>query len=186
MLEALWLLLKTAGSLLATACVLRAYAARVRLSANNPIMQFVIALTDWLVLPIRRILPAGRSIDWASLLAALLIAVVVGAAFVLLFRLGHPPSFGAVVLLAVFWLIEWSLYLLMFLVILQAILSWVNPAAPVAPVVDALTRPFLAPLRRIVPLIGGVDLSPLVLIVLVQVVLTLLGSLLTPFLRIAG
>jgi YggT family protein len=57
------------------------------------------------------------------------------------------------------------------LVILQAILSWVNPYAPLAPAVQQLTQPILAPFRKIVPLIGGVDLSPLFLVILLQVLL---------------
>jgi len=88
----------------------------------------------------------------------------------------RAPAFGVVVLLAVFWLVKWSLWLLTALVLLLAILSWVNPHAPIAPTIDTLTRPFLAPIRRIVPLIGGVDLSPLVLILLAQLALTVLQS----------
>ncbi len=168
MVRALWLLIETFGSLLAAACVLRAAAWRFQLSPRNPITQFVIAVTDWLVKPLRRLLPASRSTDWASLLAALLISVALAVVWTLLFARGRMPAFGGVVLLAVFWVLKWSLYLLMGLVLLQAVLSWVNPHAPMAPAVDQLTRPFLAPLRRFVPLVGGVDLSPLLLLVIVQ------------------
>ncbi len=174
--RALWFLLETVGSLLATACILRAASWRAQLSARNPIVQFVIAVTDWLVKPLRKVLPASRRTDWSSLAAALIVAVVLAAVWSLLSTRSRMPVFGAVVLLAVFWVLKWSLYLLMGLVILQAILSWVNPHAPVAPAIDQLTRPWLAPIRRLVPLVGGVDLSPLVLIVVAQVALTLLES----------
>jgi YggT family protein len=70
--------------------------------------------------------------------------------------------------------------------VLLAVLSWVNPHAPIAPTVDALTQPFLSPIRRVVPLIGGVDLSPLVLILLLQVLLTMLKSVTPSFIAIAA
>ncbi len=177
MTGALWLILKAIGSLLATACVLRAYAWRVHLSPRNPVSQFVVAITDWLVRPIQKILPPSRNADWASMLAGLLIAILVAIAFSLIYMHGRTPAFGSVVLIAVIWLVEWSLYLLMALVILQAVLSWVNPYAPLAPAVNQLTAPFLRPVQRVIPPIGGVDLSPLVLILLVQVALYLLETL---------
>ncbi|MCL4183445.1 MAG: YggT family protein [Burkholderiaceae bacterium] len=188
--QALWLLLETLGSLLATACVLRTYMNWLGLGARTQIGQFVIAVTEWIVRPLRGVLPAARkgprSIDWASLAAALLLAIVLAILFVLIFGRGRTPAFGAVVLLALFWLVKWSLWLLTALVLLLAVLSWVNPHAPIAPTVDALTQPFLAPIRRVVPLIGGVDLSPLVLILLVQLLLTLLQSAMPSFMALAA
>lgn len=188
--QALWLLIETLGSLLATACVLRAYLNWIGLGARNPVGQFVIAITDWLVLRLRSVLPATRqnvrSIDWASLLAALLVTVVLAIAWVMMFGGRRIPAFGVVVLLAVFWLIKWTLWLLTALVLFLAVLSWVNPHAPIAPTIDALTRPFLAPIRRIVPLVGGVDLSPLLLILIIQVLLTLLQSAMPAFMALAS
>ncbi|MCC7059962.1 MAG: YggT family protein [Burkholderiaceae bacterium] len=188
--QALWLLIETLGSLLATACVLRAYLNWIGLGARNPVGQFVIAITDWLVLRLRSVLPAARqnvrSVDWASLLAALLVTVVLAIAWVMMFGGRRIPAFGVVVLLAVFWLIKWTLWLLTALVLFLAVLSWVNPHAPIAPTIDALTRPFLAPIRRIVPLVGGVDLSPLLLILIIQVLLTLLQSAMPAFMALAS
>lgn len=183
MSRALWFLIETLGSLLATACVLRAAAMRFQLPPRNPVSQFVIAITDWLVRPLRRVLPPSRGNDWASLAAALLVALVLGLAWSFMFARGSEPVYGAIIPLALFWLVKWTIYLVMGLVLLHAVLSWVNPHAPVAPTIEQLTRPFLAPLRRVIPLIGGVDLSPLVLIVIAQVLLTLFESL---FLSIVG
>ncbi|HRO61134.1 MAG TPA: YggT family protein [Burkholderiaceae bacterium] len=176
MQQALWLLLETLGSLLAIACLLRAYMNRVGIGSRNQIGQFILAVTDWLVRPLRRLIPGGRKLDWASIVAALLVSSVLAFLFVSMFGARQVPSFGAVLLLSLFWLVKWSLWLLTVLVIVQAVLSWVNPYAPIAPTIDALTRPFLAPIRRVVPLIGGVDLSPLVLILGIQVLLTLIQS----------
>lgn len=184
--QALWLLLETVGSLLATACLLRAYQNRLGLGARNPIGQFVVAITDWIVKPLRRMIPASRANDWASIVAAFAIAVVLAILFAALFGIRGAAAPGSVFLLAVFWLIKWSLWLLTVLVFAQVVLSWVNPYAPIAPTISSLTAPFLAPIRRIVPLIGGVDLSPLVLILLVQFALTLLQSLIPGALSLAG
>jgi len=186
MSQTLWLLLETLASLLASACVLRAYLNWIGLGARNPIGQFVIAVTDWLVRPLRSVLPATRSIDWASLLGALLLSTVLAVIYVMIFGRGRTPAFGAVVLLAVFWLIKWTLWLLTALLLLGAVLSWVNPHAPIAPTVNALTRPFLAPIRRVLPLIGGVDLSPLVVLLIVQLLLTLLHSTMPAFIALAA
>lgn len=175
MLNVLWLLLETAGSLLATACVLRVVGAWQHASPRNPLMHFAQAITDWIVGPLRRVTPRARRLDLASLLAALLLAFAL-ALFYTLVVLGRGPMPGGVLLLACVWLAKWSIYLLIGLVLVQAVLSWVNPDAPLAPAVDQLTRPFLAPLRRVLPRAGGFDLSPLVLIVAAQVALMLLDS----------
>jgi YggT family protein len=182
--SALWLIVETIASLLASACMLRALSWRVHLSPHNPISQFINAITDWLVKPLRRIVPSTRNTDWASLLAGLVVAVIAAALYVLAFRQGKVVAFGAVSVLAVAWLLKWSVYLLIALLILQAILSWVNPHAPIAPALNQLTEPILAPIRRVLPLIGGVDLSPLVLILALNVGLELIQSALFSLLRL--
>jgi YggT family protein len=70
--------------------------------------------------------------------------------------------------------VRYSLYILVGAVIIQVVFSWINPYTPVAPVLDALTRPFLRPLRRFVPPVGNFDLTPLVLVIVVQIVLIML------------
>lgn len=185
MTNAFWLIIETVGSLLATVCVLRAYAYWAQIHPRDTLMQFVIAVTDWIVRPLRRVVPPTRSTDWASLLAALVIAIVLAIVYQIVFGAlgrgaGRVPSFGAVVLLAFAWLIRWSLYLLMGVTILQAVISWINPHAPLAPTLAQLTRPFLAPLRRVIPPIGNVDITPLILILLVNVLLELFRSAVAP------
>jgi YggT family protein len=171
MSQILWLVIETVGSLLAVACALRAYAHRVHLNPRNPISQFVSALTDWIVLPLRKLIAPGRTMDWASVLAASLLATVTSLLFFLVVGGVTVPNPGSVLLLAAIWLVRWTIWLVIGLVIVQAILSWVNPYAPLAPAIQQLTQPILEPIRRVVPLIGGVDLSPLVLIVLLQILL---------------
>ena len=161
----IWLLIETVGGLLAVACILRAYAHRVHLSPRNPICQFINAVTDWLVLPLRRLVAPTRSMDCAGVVA-LLYFLISGA--------GRAPGPFEVILGAVFWLLNRTIYLIIGLVIVQAILSWVNPFAPLAPAIQQLTQPLLAPIRKIIPLVGGVDLSPLALILLLQILLSIL------------
>jgi YggT family protein len=74
-------------------------------------------------------------------------------------------------------MLRYSLYILVFALIVQFILSWVNPYAPLAPVFDTIVRPFLRPIRRFVPPIANIDLSPAILFIIVQVVLLLVGAL---------
>ena len=79
-------------------------------------------------------------------------------------------------------MVQWALYGLIGLILIEVIFSWVNPRAPLAPFVRALNDPLMRPLRRVVPLIGSVDLSPLVALILlriaIQLVTTLVASLL--------
>jgi YggT family protein len=81
------------------------------------------------------------------------------------------------VLAALMDLLRYSLYILVGAVIIQVVFSWINPYTPVAPVLEAITRPFLRPLRRFVPPIGNFDLTPLVLVIAIQVVLIVLWHL---------
>jgi len=118
-------------------------------------------------------------------LRALLLALLVQAASLFaLFTIGgwdfdSAPGAAAAVLagLALIDLVQYAVYILIFALLVQAVLSWVNPYSAVAPVFDAMTRTFLRPIRRFVPPLGGVDLSPLVLIVLLQVLLIPLAHL---------
>jgi len=188
MSQTLWFLIETLASLLATACILRAYMNWVGVLSRDPIGQFIIAVTDWLVRPLRRVVPGGsRAIDWASVAAGALVALLLAFIYLsLIGRLG-PAAIGAAVVFAIYYLLKWSLYLLMGIVLLSAVLSWVNPQAPIAPTLNALTRPFLAPVRRIIPLVGGVDLSPLVILIVVQLLLGFLASSFVPgMLRLTG
>ena len=147
----------------------------LRVPFRNQLGQFIVAATNWIVLPARRVVPALAGYDFATLIAAwllqafglFLILAVRGAGF------GAQPGAAAAALLAVALvdLLRYSLYILSFAVVAQAVLSWVNPYAPIAPVFDAFTGPFLRPLRRVIPPLANVDLSPLVLLVALQVLL---------------
>jgi YggT family protein len=143
---------------------------------RNPIGEFVVALTDWAVRPARRLIPSSYGMDLASLLLAWLAQATFQG---ILFALGgifDLTAIGALALLALIETLRVGVYLLMGVVIVSALLSWVNPYAPLAPVFNIIARPFLRPLQSLIPLIGGVDLSPMVLLLILQVLLRLLDS----------
>jgi len=175
LLEIFHLLLSTVAGLLGSALLLRIYLGWLRVSRSNPLAIFCVALTEWLVAPLRRALPLRGRFDAAALAAALAVALVY------VFLMGiigvegawHWYLFVPSVLLL---LIHWVLYLVLVLVLANVLISLINPHAPLAPTFDVLTRPVLAPLRRIIPLVGGFDLSPLVLIVVIQVLLLVLDQ----------
>lgn len=161
--------------------VARAYMQWARVSLRNQIGHFVTALTDWLVLPARRLLPALAGLDLASLVPAWgAESLLVLAEFWLRgFSFGSSPGLAAVLILAL-GLVETLrlfVFLLIGIVLIAAVMSWVNPYSPLAPLFGALARPFLRPFQRIVPTISNIDLSPLVLLLVLQIALMLLATL---------
>ncbi len=151
-----------------------------RVSFRNPLGRFVMALTDWAVLPMRKLIPGLGGLDLASVFLAWLVQGFYLAIFYSLagvFVATSPAALGTVALAATFEVLRMGVYLAIGVVLVSALFSWVNPYAPLAPLFDALARPLLQPFRRLIPPIGGVDLSPLALLLLLQVLLTFLGGL---------
>lgn len=144
----------------------------LRAPMRNPVGEFVMAVSDFVVLRARRFIPSIWRLDSASLLLALVVEFIYSGLTLLLqgYPYVHFPLFGLLAWTAVK-LARISVYLLMSAVVAQAILSWVNPYTPLAPLLAAITQRFLQPLRRIVPLIGNVDLSSLILLVICQIIL---------------
>ncbi len=172
--QALVYVLDTIFNLFVLAVLTRFYAQAFRAPFRNPIANFVVALTDFAVKPMRKIIPGIMELDFASLLVAWIAEILLLFAIKALITwsvLGLPGFWPAVVMVALVQLLKLSLYLLIGVVIVQVILSWVGPYHPIRPFFDALSRPFLRPLQKIIPQVGGVDLSPMVLVVIVQVIL---------------
>ncbi len=148
----------------------------LRVPFRNPIGEFMIAVTNWIVLPARRVIPPLAGLDLATLVAVWLLQAL---ALTLLVAMAGGAGSTLVFVASAFDLVRYSLYILVFAVVVQAVLTWVNPHSPVLYLFDAMTRLFLRPIRRVVPLLGSVDLSPLVLLVLLQVALIALAHLRT-------
>jgi YggT family protein len=147
----------------------------LRIGFRNQVGEFIIALTNWIVLPARRVVPGLAGLDLATLISAWLLRALGLLAFTAL--VGSEPSMLAIAGVALLDLMRFSIYILIFSVFVQVIFSWVNPDAPMAPLFNAVTRPFLRPLRRFVPLVGRVDLTPLILLLILWVLLIVIDAL---------
>ena len=153
----------------------------LRVPFRNGLGEFIIATTNWMVIPARRVIPPLIGLDLASILLAWLIqAVAVWAHYELAgASFASAPDIAAAIVAALSFvdLLRYAIYVLVFALLVQAVLSWVNPYSPVMPVFDGMTRPFLRPIRRYVKPLGNVDLSPLILIVALQILLIPLAHL---------
>lgn len=172
--NALQFLLETAFNLFVLTVLLRFFMQVFRAPVRNPLAQFVNAFTDFAVLPARKFIPGWKGYDMASLFVAWLAECILQG---LVLALRDFPSltagFPVIALLALVYLLKWSVYLLICVVFVQAIMSWLSPYHPMAPLLNSLTRPFLDPIRKRLPLVGNVDLSPLVVFVVCQLLLML-------------
>ena len=177
------LLLEIGLGLVAGACLLRLYMQylKVPLSvrSGNPLGGFIFALTDWIVLPLRRLIPAAGRWDLASLVAVFLLEL---AQYLILWAVGGgmvagPGGAIAVVpVLATFGVVRLALSALTGLMIVYAVLSWVQTNSVFTTVIERLCTPLLKPIRRLIPLVGGIDLSPLVVLVLLQIAAIVLAA----------
>lgn len=173
--DALQFLLKVLLELAATAFWLRFYMQLTRVPFHNPFSQFIVKVTDFAVRPARRMIPGLFGLDWASLLLFVLAELVwvLGSHWLA----GYPflAAAGAVwpgfLLFTLASCLKLAIYILMALILIQAVVSWVNPFSPMAPVFYAMARPVLAPLQRLIPTVGQFDLSPLAAFILLQLVL---------------
>lgn len=163
------------GDFFAFALITRFLLQWVRAPARNQLSEFVAALTNFVVIPTRRFVPGLWGLDLATLLLALLTETlklwlmlqIKGAQF------GNAVGTAVVALfaLAAIHMLQLMVYLVMGALILQAILSWVNPYSPIAPILNSVTRPFLRPFQRVIPLVANVDLSPLAALLVCQLIL---------------
>lgn len=168
MQNSLIFIVKTISDLYLLTFLLRIVLQWVRADFYNPISQFVIKATDPLVLPARKLLPRSRHIDVPALVV--LIVLEAAATWLLLALAGVSlPGLSLLFVVAlrlialVFWLYSIS-------ILVYVILSWIAQAqySPVAALLHDIVTPVLNPVRRIVPLIGGLDLSPLLVLILIQ------------------
>lgn len=169
------LLLDVVAGLFGGACLLRLYMQWQRVPFGNPLGRVVFALSNWLVLPLRRVLSAFGQLDTASLVGAFLLELVQYGVLWLLMS-GAAPA-AAVPVLALFGLVRLVISGVTGLMIVYVILSWVQAHSVLSDLVDRLCAPLLRPFRRLIPLVGGLDLSPVALLVALQVLAIVLSSL---------
>ncbi len=163
-------LINTAFSLYILAVMLRFLFQLVEADFYNPISQFLIRITHPLLRPLRRIVPSLGRIDMASIV--LMLALQMLADYLLfLLRGGGQVAVGILIGSALVQLVNLTFNVFFYAIILQAILSWINPDPynPIYTLLTDLTEPVLRPFRRLLPTLGGLDLSPLLALIALQV-----------------
>ncbi len=176
--NALQFLLHTVLGLFTIALLLRFYLQATNAPFHNPVSQAVIAITAFAVKPLRRIVPSWGKLDLSTLVLAwfsqflLYLGLLLTQDFPLL--VAGYMVWIALAGLALVGILKFSIYIFLYAVILHAILSWLNPHTVITPALNALTRPVMLPVQRHVPRLGGIDLSPLVIFILAQLLLILI------------
>ncbi|HWQ95506.1 MAG TPA: YggT family protein [Gammaproteobacteria bacterium] len=174
-------LIQTVFGLYILAVLLRFLLQWVRADFYNPVSQFLVKMTTPLLRPLRRVIPGFGGIDFASVV--LMLALQIIELVLVIQLLGQPLSVGGLMVLAVAGLLSLLIKIFLFSILIQVILSWVRPGdhSPVSLLLYQLNEPLLAPARRIIPAISGLDLSPVLVLVLLQLSLMLLVAPLQDF-----
>ena len=173
--QMLSLVLDVIAGLVAGICLLRLAMQAQRIPFNQPLGQFVFAMTDWIVMPLRKVIPPWSRWDLSSLVAAWLIKAL--QFFLLWLVAGGHGQLGLLPLVSLVGVLQLLVSAVSALVLVYALLSWVQPGSYFFHLADRLVKPWLDPVRRWVPLIGGVDLAPLVLLLVLQLAGMLLAGL---------
>jgi YggT family protein len=168
-------LIGTLIDLYVTALLLRLLLQWVRADFYNPVCQFLVQITNPVVVPIRRVIPPIRRLDTATVV--LILALEASSVWIASRLADRPVETAALLMLAITKLIATVLLTYFFLIIAAVILSWVGARMqhPVVPVVYQLTEPVLRPFRRVIPPIAGIDLSPLFALIGIRFLLLLIG-----------
>lgn len=178
--EILIFLLDTLLGLFSLALLLRFYFQLLRVPYYNNISQFLIAVTDFIVRPARRIIPGWKGLDMSTLILAWLAECFILTTFYYLQGQNFGTDIGIAVgvlgMLGIVEIIKMTLYIVLVMIIAQAIISWINPYSPIAPLLNTFTQPFLAVFRRRIPPIANVDLSPLFVLIVIQVLLMVVAG----------
>lgn len=174
--NALLFLLQTLLGLLTLAFLLRFYFQLTKVSFQQQAVQVIVTLTNFAVKPMRRLVPSIGKFDLSTLLLAYITQWVLAVSTLWLkgfpLLIADSNIWWIVFVIALLGVISMSITIFLYAVLIQAILSWINPYTPMAPVLERLTFPVLNFLRRFIPTAGGLDLTPLIFIITAQLLLT--------------
>ncbi|WP_223485295.1 YggT family protein [Pseudomonas sp. A-RE-19] len=161
-------IIKTLGSLYLLIVLMRFILQLVRANFYNPLCQFIVKATQPLLKPLRRVIPSMFGLDMSSLVLALIVQMVLIA--VILALKGFMVDWLLLVPWALIAIFSLFLNVLFYAMIISVILSWVAPGShnPGAELVAQITEPVLAPFRRIIPNLGGLDISPIFAFIAIQ------------------
>lgn len=183
MQDSLFFLVKTLTDLYLLTFLLRFIMQWTRADFYNPFAQFIVRVTNPLVQPARRIVPSSGGVDMPTLVVLLVLEALVTWALLAMFNLAVPV--GNFILYVLLRVISLTLWFYTGAIFVYVILSWVGQGrySPIGSILADLVEPVLRPVRRIVPPIGGLDLTPLFVLILIQAVVRALMPLLLPVLR---
>jgi len=173
--NALLFLIKTVLDLLTLVFLLRFYFQLLKVPFQNQAAQMVVSLTNFAVKPVRKFIPSLGKLDVSTLLLAyfcqlLLTICTLWLSDYPLFIVGSS-IWLKILTIALLGSISISIAIFLYAVLIQAVLSWVNPYTPIAPALSKLTNPMLNFLRKFIPAAGNIDLTPLVFIITAQLLL---------------
>jgi YggT family protein len=173
--NALLFLVKTVLDLLTLAFLLRFYFQLLKVPFQNQAVQMIVTLTNFAVKPVRKIVPSLGMLDISTILLAFLCQLLLTVFTLWLsdypFLIVGSGIWLKLLSIAGLGIISISIAIFLYAVLIQAILSWVNPYTPIAPVLNKLTNPILNFLRKFIPAAGNIDLTPLIFIITAQLLL---------------
>lgn len=180
-MKAILFLTETILSVVLSLFLIRALLQIVRANFRNPITQVITRFTNPMIMPLRKILPPLGKIDTASVVSCLLVAMGMTAALILISQHGfsaiaqNPMGF---LLLSIKRIATGLLQLYWLLILFSILMSWVQPQqhSPLTSLLSELTEPLLAPARRLIKPIGGLDLSPIPVLFIITALQIQLGA----------
>jgi YggT family protein len=176
MTQALYFIVKTLTQLYLLLLLLRFWLPWFNVDFRNPMAQGVLRLTSPLIVPLRRFIPAIGRMDTATVLVAMALEYALVA--LLLYMRGLNLGVVPIAITAFFELVILSLNLLFFIILIRIVMSWVAPNnySPMTAMLNALAEPVLRPFRRLIPPIGGLDISPILAIIILQAAIIILQT----------
>lgn len=170
-------LIQTLFDLYLTIIMLRFLLQLFRADFYNPISQFVVKLTNPALIPLRRMIPGYKGIDW-SCVVLLLSITLIKLCLLALVQFHRFPSIVGLLVWSLGDLFSLTINIFFFAILIQIITSWITPHShnPILHVINSLTYPLMRPARRYIPPVGGFDLSPIPVIIGLQLIIILVAS----------
>lgn len=163
-MQATQFLISTLFDLYMMAVILRIWLQLTRADFYNPVSQFVVKITNPVLIPLRRIIPGFAGIDWAGIVLLLLVGFAKIALLQVLYGVGFPAV--QILIASSISIVKEVLNLIFWVMLIRVILSWVSQGYnPIEALLNQLTEPMLNPIRRILPDMGGFDLSIMVFLI---------------------
>ena len=175
--QAIIFLVKLFFDIYILALILRYLLTIVRVDSLNPLSTLIMKVTNPLLKPLRRTIPGYFGIDWASIISLFLVQAI-EIILVALIITGGIPAFSGLTILTNAYLLRTILYIYLFIIIVQVIISWVNPNVynPITTIMYQISEPILKPIRQFIPSSGGLDFSPLVALIIINLLMILIIS----------